>query len=111
MTSPVDFSYNGGVQKVCFAPLRCQLKARVFCALRESILFYACETWTTTQADFLRLKGGRKRLARREVGVRWHERILTTFLYSHIDCTPVMIEERRLCFIGHVTRFVHTQTS
>ena len=22
-----------------------------------------------------------------------------------------MIEERRLCFIGHVTRFVHTQTS
>jgi hypothetical protein len=96
---------TGRLQKVWSAPLSRGLKVRLFRALIDPILFYACETWTTTGTDLRRLTGARNRLLRRALGISWFNRVPNCELYSLADCAANIVEERRLRFLGHVSRF------
>ena len=103
---------SGKLRNVWAAPLTRALKVRIFRALVDPILFYACETWTTTKVDLLRLRGVRNRLLRRALEIRWYERVPNSELYKlNTSVAPKIVEERRLRFVGHVTRFVHNPTS
>jgi hypothetical protein len=104
--------HSGQLRKVWAAPLTPVLKVRVFRALVDPILFYACETWTTTQADLERLRGARNRLLRRALQILWYHHVPNTELYKlNTSVAPKIVEERRLRFIGHVSRFVHNPSS
>ena len=73
---------SGKLRNVWAAPLTRALKVRIFRALVDPILFYACETWTTTKVDLLRLRGVRNRLLRRALEIRWYERVPNSELYK-----------------------------
>ena len=102
---------TGLLQSVWSAPLSLGVKARVFRALIDPILFYACETWTTPQYVLDRIRGTRNRLLRRALGVHWPNRILNSELLQLSPPGDVIVEERRLRSLGHFCRFIYNPSS
>ncbi len=61
----------GRLMPVLNAPLRVETKLRVFKAMVEPVLFYACETWPLTLRREQRLTSHWFRLIRQIVNCRW----------------------------------------
>ena len=96
---------TGILQNVWKLPLQRTAKVRFFRAFIDSILFYACETWTTTQADLALIRKARNRLLRQALGIRWNHFVTNQSLHALASTADVIIEQRRLSFFGHVARF------
>ena len=96
---------TGVLQKVWKLPLERATQVRLFRAFIDSILFYGCETWTTTQADLALVRKARNRLLRQALGIRWNHFVTNQYLHTLASTADVIIEKRRLSFLGHVARF------
>ena len=98
----------GNLRKIWSAPLQLKLKIRVFRALIEPILFYACESWTTTQKDLAKLTSAHSRLLRRAIAIPWFWGVSNADLFktlAPLTSADITVEERRYRFVGHVARF------
>ena len=96
---------TGVLQNVWKLPLQRATKVRFFRAFIDPILFYACETWITTQADLALIRKARNRLVRQVLGIRWNHFVTNQYLHMLASTADVIIEQRRLSFFGHVARF------
>ena len=96
---------TGVLQNVWKLPLQRTTKARFFRAFIDPILFYASETWITTQADLALIRKARNRLLRLALGIRWNHFVTNQYLHVLASTADVIIEKRRLSFLGHVARF------
>jgi hypothetical protein len=77
-------AYQTGVlQNVWAAPICRKVKVRLFRVLIDPILFYACETWTTTEADLALARRARNRLLRRALRIRWFHYVSNSTLSHH----------------------------
>ena len=86
-------------------PLQGATKVRFFRAFLDPILFYACETWTTTRADLELIRKARNRLLRQALGICWNHFVTNQYLHVLASTADVIIEQRRLSLFGHVARF------
>ena len=87
------------------------MKIRIFRSLVEPILFYACETWTTTKTMREQIRRAHNKLLRRVLGIHWSSHVPNSEIYSLAQSADYIVLERLLRFVGHVSRFKDNPTS
>jgi hypothetical protein len=101
----------GLLQPVWKAPLSPGLKLRLFRTLIEPILFYACETWILPTTAMEQLRRAHNVLLRRALGIRWSARVPNAEIFSRTPSADIIVEERTLRFLGHISRFILNPSS
>ena len=97
----------GRLMLVWKTPLRVETKLRVFKAMVEPVMFYACETWPLTLRREQRLTSHWFRLIRQIVNCRWpyerrtNESILKEF---NLKSPAKTLREKFLRHLGHALR-------
>ena len=81
-----------------------KIKARLFSATVESVLFYGCETWTLTPAMEKSLDGCYTRMLRAAFNISWRDMVTNAELYQGIQKVTEKIRAKRLQFVGHCQR-------